>query len=167
MLKALASCPNRVTCAINSALGMLGQRSLEVYLISAGVALGLEGIGIWDQRKHDPAAYNYSPSFQAVPQTFDFANPFELHASEWAAAITSTSHSGSGTKSDGSSIAYLLMPSSSKNPLLSSMFNDPEVQSSPTSLNNNVTNTTNIDEFHLDEIDQKIEFLSIDFILHD
>ncbi|POW18036.1 hypothetical protein PSTT_00014, partial [Puccinia striiformis] len=151
MLKALASCPNRVTCAINSALGMLGQRSLEVYLISAGVALGLEGIGIWDviyqlinnllipigfhddhqyslskrtsahQRKHDPAAYNYSPSFQAVPQTFDFANPFELHASEWAAAITSTSHSGSGTKSDGSSIAYLLMPSSSKNPLLSSI----------------------------------------------
>ncbi|KAI9604988.1 hypothetical protein H4Q26_002959 [Puccinia striiformis f. sp. tritici PST-130] len=34
------------------------------------------------QRKHDPAAYNYSPSFQAVPQTFDFANLFELHASE-------------------------------------------------------------------------------------
>ncbi|KAI9617651.1 hypothetical protein H4Q26_012954 [Puccinia striiformis f. sp. tritici PST-130] len=31
-----------------SAFEMLGQRSLEVYLISAGVALGLEGIGIWD-----------------------------------------------------------------------------------------------------------------------
>ncbi|POV95058.1 hypothetical protein PSTT_16490, partial [Puccinia striiformis] len=151
-----------------SALEMLGQRSLEVYLISAGVALGLEGIGIRDiiyqlinnllipigfhddhqhslskrtsahvlfffsffqfvqQRKHDPAAYDYSPSFQAVPQTYDFANLFELHALELAAAITSTSHSGSGTKSDGSSIAYLLMPSSSTNPLLSSMFNDQE-----------------------------------------
>ncbi|KAI7947797.1 hypothetical protein MJO28_009705 [Puccinia striiformis f. sp. tritici] len=32
----------------DSALEMLGQRSLEVYLISAGVALGLEGIGIRD-----------------------------------------------------------------------------------------------------------------------
>ncbi|KAI7953629.1 hypothetical protein MJO28_006176 [Puccinia striiformis f. sp. tritici] len=92
------------------------------------------------QRKHDPAAYNYSPSFQAVPQTFDFANLFELHASEAAAATTSTSHSGSGTKSDGSSITYLSTPSSSTNPLLSSMFNDQEVQSSPTSLNNNATN---------------------------
>ncbi|KAI7947798.1 hypothetical protein MJO28_009706 [Puccinia striiformis f. sp. tritici] len=79
------------------------------------------------QRKHDPAAYDYSPSFQAVPQTYDFANLFELHALELAAAITSTSHSGSGTKSDGSSIAYLLMPSSSTNPLLSSMFNDQEL----------------------------------------
>ncbi|KAI7947003.1 hypothetical protein MJO29_011530 [Puccinia striiformis f. sp. tritici] len=46
--KALVSCPNRVTRAISSAFEMLGQRSLEVYLISAGVALGLEGIGIWD-----------------------------------------------------------------------------------------------------------------------
>ncbi|POV97864.1 hypothetical protein PSHT_14338 [Puccinia striiformis] len=45
--KALVSCPNRVTRAISLAFEMLGQRSLEVYLISAGVALGLEGIGTW------------------------------------------------------------------------------------------------------------------------
>ncbi|KAH9455818.1 hypothetical protein MJO29_005870 [Puccinia striiformis f. sp. tritici] len=62
------------------------------------------------QRKHDPIAYNYSPNFQAVPQTFDFANLFEFHASESAAATTSTSQSGSGTKSDGSSITYLSTP---------------------------------------------------------
>ncbi|KAI7953308.1 hypothetical protein MJO28_005855 [Puccinia striiformis f. sp. tritici] len=88
------------------------------------------------QRKHDPTAYNYSPGCQAVPQTFDFANLFEFHALESAAATTSTPQSGSGTKSDGSSITYLSTPSASTNPLLSSMFNDQEVQSSPISLNN-------------------------------
>ncbi|KAA1096609.1 hypothetical protein PGT21_022310 [Puccinia graminis f. sp. tritici] len=46
--RALVSLPTRLTLNISSALEMLGQRSLEIYLISASVPLALTRIGTWD-----------------------------------------------------------------------------------------------------------------------
>ncbi|OAV99063.1 hypothetical protein, variant [Puccinia triticina 1-1 BBBD Race 1] len=82
------------------------------------------------------ASFTSSPCFQGVPQTFDFGNLFDLHSAESAAATTSTpQHTTSGNNSDGSSATYLSTPSSATNQLLSSMFNNQELNSSPTSLN--------------------------------
>lgn len=82
------------------------------------------------------ASLTSSPCFQGVPQTFDFGNLFDLHSAESAAATTSTpQHTTSGNNSDGSSATYLSTPSSATNQLLSSMFNNQELNSSPTSLN--------------------------------
>jgi predicted acyltransferase len=50
--RALVSLPNRLTLIMSSALEMLGQRSLEIYLISASVPLALTRIGTWDRISH-------------------------------------------------------------------------------------------------------------------
>jgi hypothetical protein len=75
------------------------------------------------------------PNFQGVPLSFDFGNLSQLHSLDTTAATTSTTHITNGTKSDGSSVTYLSTPSSSTNQLFSSMFNDQDLNSSPTSLN--------------------------------
>ncbi|EFP86345.2 uncharacterized protein PGTG_12301 [Puccinia graminis f. sp. tritici CRL 75-36-700-3] len=88
------------------------------------------------QHKSEPVAtFATLPNFHGVPQSFDFGNLSQLHSLDTTAATTSTTHTSNGTKSDGSSVTYLSTPSSSTNPLLASMFNDQELNSSPTSLN--------------------------------
>ncbi|PLW07898.1 hypothetical protein PCANC_03733 [Puccinia coronata f. sp. avenae] len=90
-------------------------------------------------RNTDPTAFTNSESFQGVPQSFNFGNPFPLHSSDSVAATASSPHTTSGNKSAGSSIAYLSTPSSSTNVIIPCTFNDQELHASPTSINHAAT----------------------------